>query len=94
MSPEYLIPPSEITGILALPATETTSRTAVIWGTPTPAITRVVQMEPGPMPTFRAEAPASISSRAPSAVTMLPTMMLSFGYFLRNKRRALTTPSL
>ena len=28
--------------------------TAVNWGTPTPATTRVVQMEPGPTPTFTA----------------------------------------
>ena len=35
---------------------------AVICGTPTPATTRVVQMEPGPMPTLTASAPASISA--------------------------------
>jgi len=32
---------------------------AVICGTPTPEITRVVQIDPGPMPTFTASAPAA-----------------------------------
>ena len=41
-------------------------------GTPTPATTRVVQIEPGPMPTFTAETPALISASAPSAVATLP----------------------
>ncbi len=41
------------------------SKTAVIWGTPMPATTRVVQMEPGPMPTFTQSAPASIRALAP-----------------------------
>ena len=45
---------------------------AVSCGTPTPAIIRVVQIEPGPMPTLMASAPASISALAPSAVAMLP----------------------
>ena len=39
---------------------------AVTCGTPTPATTRVVQMEPGPMPTFTASAPAFSMARAPS----------------------------
>ena len=38
---------------------------ALSWGTPTPAITRVVQMEPGPTPILTASAPALIRSRAP-----------------------------
>ena len=45
---------------------------AVSCGTPTPATMRVVQIEPGPMPTLTASAPASISALAPSAVAMLP----------------------
>ena len=45
---------------------------AVSCGTPTPATMRVVQIEPGPMPTLIASAPASISAWAPSAVAMLP----------------------
>ena len=35
---------------------------------------RVVQIEPGPMPTLTASAPASISACAPSAVATLPAM--------------------
>ena len=39
-----------------------TFATAVICGTPTPATTRVVQIEPGPMPTLTPSAPASTSA--------------------------------
>ena len=42
------------------------SMMAVTCGTPTPATTRVVQMEPGPMPTFTVSAPAFSMARAPS----------------------------
>ena len=45
---------------------------AVSCGTPTPATIRVVQIEPGPMPTLIASAPASISALAASAVATLP----------------------
>ena len=44
-------------------------------GTPTPATMRVVQIEPGPMPTLTASAPASISACVPSAVATLPARM-------------------
>jgi len=43
MSPEYLIPPSAISG------------------TPAPLTTRVVQMDPGPIPTFTPSTPRSMS---------------------------------
>ena len=49
-------------GALAAPRPRWT--TAVICGTPTPATMRVVQMEPGPMPTFTASAPAVDQRRA------------------------------
>ena len=62
ISPEYLIPPSAIKGILCLFVTSATSITAVNWGTPIPATTLVVQIEPGPIPTFTASAPASINA--------------------------------
>ena len=71
-SPEYLMPPSAITGTPASRAASTASMIAVSCGTPTPATMRVVQIEPGPMPTFTASAPASISALAPSAVATLP----------------------
>ena len=44
----------------------------VTCGTPTPATTRVVQMEPGPTPTFTPSAPASTSAWAPARVATLP----------------------
>ena len=47
---------------------------AVSWGTPTPATMRVVHIDPGPMPTFTASAPASISALVPSAVATLPAI--------------------
>ncbi len=48
------------------------SMIAVTCGTPTPATTRVVQIEPGPMPTFTASTPARIRSRVASPVATLP----------------------
>src|SRR3954447_10979221 len=71
-SPDEAIPPSPITGTPRLAATPATSWTAVTWGTPTPETTRVVQIEPGPIPTLTASAPASIKARVPSAVATLP----------------------
>src|SRR5439155_242000 len=59
-------------GTPASRATLTASMIAVNCGTPTPATTRVVQIEPGPIPTFTASAPASINALAASAVAMLP----------------------
>ena len=68
------MPPSAITGTPASAASSTVSMMAVSCGTPTPATTRVVQIEPGPMPTLTASAPASISACAPSAVATLPAI--------------------
>jgi len=48
-------------------------------GTPTPAITRVVQIEPGPIPTFTASAPASTNAKAASPVAILPTIISILG---------------
>jgi hypothetical protein len=56
---------------------------AVSCGTPTPATMRVVQIEPGPMPTLMASAPQSMSAFAPSAVATLPaTTCTAFDSFL------------
>src|ERR1043166_2693828 len=71
-SPEFLMPPAAITGVSVARATSTASRIAVSCGMPTPATTRVVQIEPGPMPTLMASAPASMSALAPSPVATLP----------------------
>ncbi|MNE19257.1 hypothetical protein D3C80_1123290 [compost metagenome] len=82
-SPENLIPPSAMTGISAALAASTDAMTAASCGTPTPATMRVVQMEPGPIPTLTASAPASISALVPSAVATLPAMMRTeFDIFL------------
>jgi hypothetical protein len=53
-------PPSAITGTPDLAASSAASMIAVSCGTPTPATMRVVQIEPGPMPTLTQSAPASI----------------------------------
>src|SRR6266581_1667634 len=90
-SPEYLTPPSAITGTSAAPCTP--SRIAVIWGIPTPVTTRVVQIEPGPTPTFTASTPRSTSARAPSAVATLPPTSCASGNASRRHATALSTPS-
>ena len=74
MSPENLMPPSAMTGTSCFLAASTASMMAVSCGMPTPATTRVVQIEPGPMPTLTASAPASISALVPSAVATLPAI--------------------
>ncbi len=77
------MPPSAITGMPAFFAASTASMMAVSCGTPTPATMRVVQIEPGPMPTLMASAPQSISALAPSAVATLPaTTCTAFDSFL------------
>ena len=82
MSPEYLIPPSEIMGILALLVTFAISNKAVNWGTPTPATTLVVQIDPGPIPTLIASAPNLIKSLAASGVAIFPTTIGVWIFFL------------
>ena len=74
MSPEYCRPPSAMTGMPCSRAASEASYTAVTCGTPTPATTRVVQIEPGPTPTLTASAPASMSACAPERVATLPPM--------------------
>ena len=66
------MPPSAMTGMPWRRATWATSHTAETWGTPTPATTRVVQIEPGPTPALMASAPAPMSASAPSPVATLP----------------------
>ena len=65
-----------------LRAPRATLSIAVICGTPTPATMRVVQIEPGPMPTLTPSAPSSASARAAAPVAMLPPMTSMFGYFV------------
>ena len=92
MSPEYLMPPSATIG--TSPAPRTASITAVICGTPTPVTTRVVQMLPGPMPTFTASTPRRTSSRAPSSVATLPATSCTSGKPWRMASTVMRTPSL
>src|SRR5512142_883584 len=73
-SPEYFTPPSETTGTPYFSAARAQSSTAVICGTPTPATTRVVQIDPGPIPTFTASTPALQSASVASAVATFPAM--------------------
>ena len=47
-------------------------RLAMLCGTPTPATMRVVQIEPGPIPTLTASAPASTKAKAAAPVAILP----------------------
>ena len=67
---------------------------AVSCGTPAPATIRVVQIEPGPIPTLTQSAPAAASARAPSAVPTLPAIICSPLKFLRNDFSASITPLL
>ena len=61
-SPEYLMPPSAISLMPLFLHTFATSCIADSCGTPIPATTLVVQIEPGPIPTFTPSAPASIKN--------------------------------
>src|SRR5690625_3742554 len=79
ISPEYLIPPSAITGTPYFSASSAQSWTAVICGTPTPATTRVVQIEPGPIPTLTIDAPALINAFVASPVATLPAIISKDG---------------
>jgi hypothetical protein len=54
---------------------------------------RVVQIEPGPTPTFTALTPVSINARVASPVATLPATSCSFGNFLRVSRHACSTPA-
>ena len=63
------------------------------WGTPTPVTTRVVQMDPGPTPTFTAFAPRSRTALAPSAVATFPAMSWTSGKASRTLATAWRTPS-
>ena len=78
-SPECFTPPSAMIGTPWRSPTRAQSLMAVICGTPMPATTRVVQMLPGPMPTFTASAPASMSASVASAVATLPATTGTFG---------------
>jgi hypothetical protein len=86
ISPEVRMPPSAMTGIFFLFATAATSITAESCGTPTPEMMRVVQIEPGPTPTFMASAKVHAAFAA-SAVAIFPNIILAcFRVFLFSLR--------
>ncbi len=62
---------------------------AVTCGTPTPATTRVVQIEPGPTPTLTPSAPASISAWAPERVATLPPITSTWAALVSPFSRAI-----
>ena len=90
-SPEYFTPPSAMTG--TSPAPLTTSMIAVICGTPTPVTTRVVHIEPGPIPTFTASIPRSTKAFAASVVAIFPAMSCASGKVSLNSAAVSSTPS-
>ena len=92
-SPEYLIPPSAMTGTPSPWHIFAASMIAVNCGTPTPATIRVVQIDPGPIPTLTASAPASINAFAPSAVATLPPITCTALAILRTAETVFRTPS-
>ena len=81
MSPEYRIPPSAIIGTFVPFNASTTLNTAESCGTPTPATIRVVQIDPGPIPTFTASAPASTNANAALPVAIFPAITSTSGNF-------------
>ena len=81
ISPLYFIPPSAMTGMPLDLHASTTLCTAVSCGTPTPETILVVQIEPGPIPTLTALAPASIRALAAAPVAILPAMIVDSGDF-------------
>ncbi len=92
MSPEKRMPPSAISGTPCGASAAAMFATALICGTPTPATMRVVQIEPGPMPTLTASAPASINASAASPVTMLPAITCCAGQRALMRRTVSITP--
>ena len=68
------MPPSAINGILDSFNPFEHSIIADNCGTPTPAIILVVQILPGPIPTFIASAPADTRSFTALAVATFPTI--------------------
>src|SRR5205807_716573 len=79
-SPDPRIPPSAMIGTPASAAASPQLRIAVSCGTPAPVTTRVVQVEPGPTPTFTPSTPQAMRSRVPSAVATLPAIRGTSGH--------------
>jgi len=71
-SPEYLIPPSAIIFTFLFLIPFLTDRIALNCGTPIPATNLVVQIEPGPIPTFIISTPKFNKNFAASGVAIFP----------------------
>ena len=74
ISPENFMPPSAIIVIPSFFASSAHSKIAENCGTPIPATTLVVHMEPGPIPTLTQSAPASINAFVASLVATFPAI--------------------
>ena len=70
------------------------SEIAVTCGTPIPATTLVVHIEPGPIPTFTQSAPLSKRALVASAVATFPAKIVMSGYILLNFSSVFRTPAL
>ena len=82
MSPENFIPPSAISVHLLLPIPFLTFNIALNCGTPIPATSLVVQIDPGPIPTLIISTPNLIKYFAASAVAMFPAHKVVFFGFI------------
>ena len=76
------MPPSAIIGTPSSLPASLHSSIALICGTPTPATILVVQILPGPIPTFMASAPASTKALTASFVATLPAITSISNSFL------------
>lgn len=77
--PLFLLPPSDISGILYFLQIGATSINALNYGTPHPDTTLVIQIEPFPIPQRIPSAPALINLSAPSPVAIEPAITSVFG---------------
>ncbi len=93
MSFAVLAPPSAIIALPRRAPSSAASRTAESCGTPIPATTRVVQIEPGPIPILTTSAPASYKAAAPEVVAILPAIMFKVGNASRTSETLRNTPS-
>ena len=92
--PTRSMPPSAMTGHAVPGAYSAHSRIAVICGTPIPATTRVVQIEPGPMPHFdRVGAGLDQRLPRPSAVATLPAITCDVAFRLDSRTVSTPEPS-
>ena len=78
ISPENFIPPSAINFVLLFPIPFLTFKIALNCGTPIPATSLVVQIDPGPIPTLIISTPNLTKNFAASAVAIFPAQIAVF----------------